>query len=258
MKNLSVRMEQQAELLAGQARGSRNAAYKSAQVASAQLEEARAAAAREGAAAAARELSLRQAIESAETSLERELRERRQLERSLEESNAKCAALAGNLAEVAASGESALREELNAKRHRAEEAELLSERLRSELKLAADEVSRHRVRADNSDAEAQRAEVRARRAVAQAEADRDAMALRLAQRGEAADAAMAEAAGLEGRVRAEGEAVARFSSQETERMKQRNGALQEQLADAVEAAATLQGLLSAQQQLAESYRSSKQ
>ena len=254
VKKLSARMQQQAEMMAGQARGARIAAYENSQAVTVQLEEARAGAAREVEAAAARELSLLQAIESAETALEKEMRARRQLERSLDEANSKSAALTASIAEAAAGGDIMLRGDLITERRRAEEVELLAERLRSELKVATDEATRQRVRAENADAEAQRAEVRARRAVAQAESDRDAMALRLAQRGEAADAAMAEAVQLEARVRAESEAVTRFGVQETSRLRKQNALLQEQLSDAVEAAAQLQDILRTQQQLAEGYR----
>lgn len=184
---------------------------------------------REVEAVAARELSLRPMIESAEISLEKEVRERRQLERLLDEANSKCAALASKLAEVAASREAAMREELDSTRRRAEEAELMVERVTAALKLAEEEARRQRVRADGADAEAQRTDVRARRAVPIAEADRDSIALRLAQRGEAADTALADAAHMEARVRAENEAVTRFSAEEVGRLKQRGlrGALPE-------------------------------
>jgi len=227
VKKLSVRMEQQAEMLAGQARGARNAAYESAQAATTQLEES--AAVREVEAVAARELSLRPMIESAEISLEKEVRERRQLERLLDEANSKCAALASKLAEVAASREAAMREELDSTRRRAEEAELMVEHVSAALKLAEKEARRQPARADGADAEAQRTDVRARRAVPIAEADRDSIALRLAQRGEAADTALADAAHMEARVRAENEAVTRFSAEEVGRLKQRGlrGALPE-------------------------------
>lgn len=66
------------------------------------------------------------------------------------------------------------------------------------------------------------------------------MALRLAQRSEAADVALSEAAQMEARVRSESEAMRRFTEEETARMKLQNAGLSEQLADAVQAAAQLQ------------------
>ena len=196
----------------------------------AQLNDARAAAAREAEAIAARELRYAQSLETAQAQLEREQREKRTLERQLEEAQSvkppfveptqplpmpstahrrghdtaprRCAttlrptlgmplpclwlpclgltesggpccawqtaaARTAEKAEVAASGDVALRAEVASCLRRAEEAEQLTSRLRSELRLATDEATRHRVRAENAEAEAQRVEIRSRRAAAQ-------------------------------------------------------------------------------------------
>lgn len=149
-----------------------------------QLEEARDAAAREAQSKADKELHYATSLEAVQSQLERELRERRVLQRQLEEVQALAAARSAEKAEVAAAGDIPLRAEVAASQRRAEEATHEAERLRSQLRLASDEVARLRVRAEDADAEAQRAEIRARRAAAQAEAERDAMVLRFNQRSE--------------------------------------------------------------------------
>ncbi|KAL1524857.1 hypothetical protein AB1Y20_019737 [Prymnesium parvum] len=254
VKQLSARLEQQAEMLARQAKLARTAAYETSQAGVKQLEEARAAAQREAQAMAERELRHARTLEDVHSKLERELRERRALQRQLEEAQAVAAARSAERAEVAAAGDPPLRAEVAACRRRAEEAEHSAQRLQAQLRQAADEMARLRARAEGADAEAQRAEIRGRRAAAQAEAERDAMALRLAQRAEAADSALAEVAQMEGRLHTEHEAIRRHCEQETGRLRQRNEGLMAQLDDAVQAAAQLQDLLSAQQQLAEAYR----
>ena len=88
----------------------------------------------------------------------------------------------------------------------------------------------------------------------QAEAERDAMRVQLAQRGKEADAALAEAAGAQARVHAERESIHRSAQQqarETEAARERTEA---QLAEALETSARLQELFGSQQRLAESYR----
>ena len=101
---------------------------------------------------------------------------------------------------------------------------------------------------------AERAEIRAKRAVAAAETERDSMAVRLAQRGEAADAALAEAHAMGERRRREADGVRAHAESEMHALEAVNGGLRAQLSEVASAAAGLQELLLSQQRVAEAYR----
>ena len=254
VKSLTHRLEQMALLLSRQDAAMRKAAHEHGQSAALQLEEARQAAALVVEQAAEKELAHAKALEMVNSQLERELRERRSLQSQLEEAQTKVITLTAEKAQVAALGDAPLRAEMTAHMKRADEAEQQVDTLRTEVRTANEEIVRQRVRAENADGEAQRSEILARRAASQAEAERDAMALRMAQRVEAADAALADAAQMESRIRAENESFRKFCEADASQLRLQNGALTEQLDDVMQGAAQLQELLSAQQQLAEAYR----
>ena len=85
-------------------------------------------------------------------------------------------------------------------------------------------------------------------------AERDAMGTKLAQRGEAMDAAIYEAQQAGERRQLEAENVRRHAQAEVEAMRGQVSSLQSQLSDAAAAAAGLQELLEAQQRVADAYR----
>lgn len=255
---LSKKLELQSELLARSATASQREGEVSA-VAHARALDAAKEAAREAAALATeREAALLAQHEGYRASLEREAREKAHLQSALDTSLAATALAKSERAEAAAGGELAAREMAAQTRARMEEAEYEATRLRGELKTARDECARVRAGAERAASEVERAEVRCTRAVGQAAAERDAMAARLAQRGEAADATVAEAQRAEARRQIEMETVRKNADAEVAAASARCDAIRKQLDDAVGAASGLQELLTAQQRVAEAYRDEAQ
>jgi len=126
--------------------------------------------------------------------------------------------------------------------------------LRAELRVTKEEAARERIVSESKLAELERADIRARRAAAQAESERDAMTVTLKQRGEAADAAIAEAQAAGERRAVEAEAVQRAAAEAVRTEEKKAAALQAQLDDAARATAGLQELLAAQSRVADGYR----
>ena len=258
VSDLSRKLELQAEVIARQGEAAKRSTERQAAEHAKTLEAAESRVRAEATLANERDALLHSECEALRVTIEREAREKAQLQTALDASVAALATAKEERAAAAAGGDVAGREALSLARSRAEDAELESERLRTECKNLRDEMARVRAAAERASGDVERSEMRSLRQVAQANAERDAMAVRLAQRGEAADAAIAEAAATEGRRAAEADAFRRHADAELQTMREQTDGLRIQLTDAVSAAAGLQELLSAQQRVAEAYREEAQ
>ena len=251
---LSRKLESQSETLERQSVSAQRAAAEAALKHAQALAEAREGTRNETRLASEREAALQTVIDSLTASREKDARERAGLQSALDAAVTAASMAKAQMGEAARGGDVALREEVMSAKARAEESDIEVRQLRSELKSARDEATRERATAVGKVSELERAEIRARRAVSQAESERDLMAAKLAQRGEAADATIADAYAISERSRAEVVAARQRAASEVEDARAHEAAFQTQLTDAVAAAAGLQELLEAQQQVAEAYR----
>ena len=204
--------------------------------------------------AAEREVVLQRVNAVQRVSLERRSRDNEQLQAQLDReviahTNAKKA-----LADAASGGDRALREEKLSAEARAEAAEIKQAQLQTELKGCRDDLVRLRAALETKDSELERSEIRGRRAVSQAESDRDATYERLKQRNEAFDAANEDVRAAVTRGRDEVAEVRRIAKAEAEAQREEVERLKAQLKDSHEAAAGLQELLESQRKVAEGYR----
>lgn len=251
---LTRNLDAQAETLERQSVAAQRAAAQSALAHTRALQEAQEATKRETRRADALESSLLKTIDGLKASREKDARERAGLQIALDRATAAASIADAQRAEGDPGSMVALREEMLSARAAAERSELQIKQLRSELQAAREEAVRERAVAEGRASELERAEVRGRRAVANAEAERDVMAAKLAQRGEAADAAIADARAAGERQGAEAQSIRRHAAAEVEGMRTQVSALRTQLSDAANGAAGLQQLLEAQQRVAEAYR----
>ena len=251
---LSRRLEGSSEALERQSVAAQRTAKTSATAHATALQEAQEALRREQALSAEREVSLQSVVEDLKMSLEKEARERTRLQQAYDASVAQVSASKAQMAEAAAGGDVTLREAALRANARAEELELECQKLRTQLKDAAEALASEKARAAGASEKVERAESLAHRKVALAEEKRDLMAARLEAAMAASQAAIEEAERTGERRRAEAEAVRAHAAEEVAMLQGNVTALKAQLRDAAEAAGGLQGLLEAQQRAAEAYR----
>jgi hypothetical protein len=251
---LSRRLEAHADELQRHSAASQQQVAKRVQAHSRTLAEAHEAAHKEATLAAERELALHGVADELRAALERRGREVTMLQAQLDAAVSAHAQAKAQVGEAAAGGNRALVEEAMSAKARAETAHLLQQQQLTELRAARDELTRLKAALETKSAEVERAEIRGRRAVAQAEVERDTMGARLQQKSEAVDAAHAENFEAIARGRAEVDEVRRIADLAAQAHRAEKEKLLAQVADSTSAAAGLQELLEAQRKVAEGYR----
>ena len=251
---LSRRLEAHADELQRHSVASQKQVAKRVQAHSRTLSEAHEAAQKEATLAAERELALHGVADELRAALERRGREVTMLQAQLDAAVSAHAQAKAQVGEAAAGGNRALVEEAMSAKARAETAHLLQQQQLTELRAARDELTRLKAALETKSAEVERAEIRGRRAVAQAEVERDTMGARLQQKSEAVDAAHAENFEAIARGRAEVDEVRRIADLAAQAHRAEKEKLLAQVADSTSAAAGLQELLEAQRKVAEGYR----
>ena len=251
---LSRKLDGGSEALERQSAAAQRTVATSALAHASALQAAQDALTREQTLAAERELGLQTVVQELKSSLETEGRERTRLQHAYDAAVAQVSLVRSQTAEAAAGGDVALREEAMGAKSRAEESELQCRMLRSQLKEAKDEAAMERARAESEAQKLERAEILSHRKVALAEERRDLMSARLEAAMSASQAAIAEAEQMCERRRSEADSMRAHAKREVDAMREQVDALKVQLRDAAEAASGLQGLLEAQQKVAEAYR----